>query len=96
MKIAGYAEQERHRPQLATLQSELKSVVASSKAANNQAKLRIEDAKTQFSARESAIRREVARAQRNLCTVRNERVLFATQILDLTAQRDQLKLDLAD
>ena len=48
MKTARHAEQEIHRCQLTTLQSELESVVASSKSADNQARLQIEDAIPNF------------------------------------------------
>uniref|UniRef100_M4B774 Uncharacterized protein n=1 Tax=Hyaloperonospora arabidopsidis (strain Emoy2) TaxID=559515 RepID=M4B774_HYAAE len=58
LKAARHDEQEKHRCQLAILQNELKSVIASSKDADDQAKLKIENAKTRFAARQPAIMRE--------------------------------------
>ena len=64
--------------------NELESAIASSKDADDQAKLQIENAKTRFAARQSAIMRELAMAQRNLGTIKTELDLFAVQISDLT------------
>uniref|UniRef100_A0AAV1T6J0 Lebercilin domain-containing protein n=1 Tax=Peronospora matthiolae TaxID=2874970 RepID=A0AAV1T6J0_9STRA len=96
LKKTRHSEQEKHRRQLASLENELQSAIASSKEADDRAKLQIEEAKTRFATRQSAIMRELAMTQRDLGTVKTERDRLTAQLSDIKSQHDRFKSELAD
>ena len=95
LNTARNSDQEKHQRQMASLQKDLTSAIASSKSADVQAKSQIADMNSDSSSRQSTITQMLTRAKKDLYTLQVERDRLAAQVPDFAVERDRLVLDIA-
>ena len=95
LNTARNSDQEKHQRQMASLQKDLTSAIASSKSADVQAKSQIADMNSDGSSRQSTITQMLTRAKKDLYTLQVERDRLAAQVPDFVVERGRLVLDIA-